>query len=56
MFKVVTEASVELGPLDLKFEVVLEYVGYISIVMPRERGLRKRWIGSLGLADAIYYI
>ena len=55
MFKVVTEASVELGPLDF-LEVVLEYLGYISIVMPRERGLRKRWIGSLGLAYAIYYM
>ena len=40
----------------MKLEVVLEYLGYISIVIPRERGLGKRWIGSLGLADAIYYI
>ena len=56
MFKVVTETSVELRPWDLKLEVVLEYLGYISIVMPRERGLGQRWIGSLGLADAIYYI
>ena len=56
MFKVLTEISVAPGPIDFKLEVVLEYLGYISTVMPRERGLGKRWIGSLGLANAIYYI